>query len=636
MSPPVPLAAGANQPLDGQRITIELHAASLGGALVLCEEDGPPRPLPPTDAAASVTVGEGSARIEVALASVPPAVTRLRVLMWSPQRTRVLQPAGAEVAVDGTPCFVVTVGEPGGFLRSAEVLELYLRHGAWKVRAIGSGWEDGVPAMARAVGLPESAFSAPGGVGPGAGAGPHTGAGPGASRTAAAHHGPSPAVGPPVLRALADAIVGPGWRDGDGESLFFQVGDVVVHLILEQRGQAARLTAVVPLGSGPRTDETAEAALRATGAAPLSRVALIEGGGAIVTAVATLMIHQLDSAVVKALLADAWVTAGDFAARVRAIGWDVTDRIAGDVPRELRLGIGEELQNVGEWREVRERLILNDCIPLADAPEAVLAVQQDGQLVIGPTLLAGTSRAWAILVERVLRSDVVPRPGLWRTLAERQEPVGPVRIGVVDEVGHNGPPAITVGYAALQLPRTQVLEDLQRGMEAVDAAANDLHGPVGRLTPGATWERNNLPWVPTRRWNGPGTELRESPLVRELATLPAGAPPPAGYADRVRHGAADAGRASVAWIAHLALLRAEAVPSDGAWLDTARRLVNLAPVSSAGANEPSATASLHVRLDRLTHPRPLPSAGDVPLPPPPGGDGAPAPPRPGRRWRIFG
>ncbi|WP_354702333.1 hypothetical protein DSM112329_02690 [Paraconexibacter sp. AEG42_29] len=627
MSPIVTLAAGANQPLEGQQITIDVHAVNLGGVVVLAEEDGALRALPAADALAPVDLrSETAARVLVDLAALPAGMTRLRVLAWSVARTRVLSPAGAQVAVDGVAVISVPVADAGGTLRSAEILEVYQRHGAWKLRAIASGWEGHVPAMARAVGLPEATFAGAPGGGAGMGPGGRSPSPPGGARGTPES---SPLLGPPALRGIADSIVGPGWRDGDGDSLFFEVAGIVVHLMYENRGGIVQLVAIIPMGSGPRTDATAEVALRVTGAAPMSRVALLGDGGAIVTAVVYVQDHQLDSGVVKALLSDAWVTAADFGARARPLGWEVTDRLTPALPRELRLGIGEELQSVEEWRGVRERLLMNDCIPLADEPAALLAVDQEGQLCIGPSLLAGSSRAWAIVVERVLRSDVVARSGVWSALADRNQPISPVRFGVVDEVGVGGPPAITVSYAALQIPRTQVLEDLQRGLEAVDAASNDIHGLLTTLTPDADWQRNNLPWVPTRRWNGPGTELRDAPLVRELSTLPDGTPPPSAYATRVRHQASAVGRPTVAWIAHLALLRAEADPVSDDWKACAKALVGLAPVNGPG--EPSATASLHVRLDRLLHPQPVRSGGGAPPSPPPSGA-----PRSGRRWRIFG
>jgi hypothetical protein len=269
----------------------------------------------------------------------------------------------------------------------------------------------------------------------------------------------------------------------------------------------------------------------------------------------------------------------------------------------------------------------------------LLALVEHGQLWIGPSLLAGTSRAWAIIVERILRANVTPRAGLWRALAQSNTLLSPVRFGLVDEVGLYGPPAVTVNFAALQLPRTQVMEDLQHGLEFVDLAAIEAETMIRSMTPDATSHRNNLPWIPTRRWTGPGTEVRSELLVRELNGLPDGAAVPEGFADRVRSQHSSLGRAGVGYIAHLALVRAERL--DGAspgWLEVARELVALVPVDAGAAGEPCAAASIHVRLNRSDNPappRPGPATSSPPAPQPaPSDDRAPSSTR--RRWRLFG
>jgi len=281
-------------------------------------------------------------------------------------------------------------------------------------------------------------------------------------------------------------------------------------------------------------------------------------------------------------------------------------------------------------------------VPLVDEPAVMLAMT-DGQLWIGPSLLAGTSRAWGIIVERVLRSDVTARDGLWRALAQRNSPLSPVRFGVIDEVGLHGRPAITANFAALQLPRTQVMEDLQHGLNFVDEAAADLDGMLRSMAPDSDATRNNLPWIRERRWNGPGTEVREQLLVRELSSVPDGSGLPAGFLDRVRSQRASLGRPGVGYLAHLALLRAEdGGPSAPGWLHLARELVAMTPISGPG--EPSAAASIHVRLGRLTDPvAPRRAARSAPTPPRPSPAADPAPARSGgpesqprKRWRLFG
>jgi hypothetical protein len=625
----VSLSPGANQSLDGREISVELTANNLGGVLLAVEEHGVIRPLAPADGVAPPIVdGDHIAQARLALASIPESITRLRLLVWSDARTRVLVPAQAHVRVDGTHRFTVTVPQQAGLLRAAEVLEIYRRHGSWKVRAIASGWEDGIPAMARAIGIPDTAFNPAAGRAPGRPPAP-----PGS------HIGPSPQVGPAPLRGLLDSIVGPGPRGGDSRFVDFELKGVHLRLRYEAIDAIVQIAAIVPLGRGQFTDASAEAALRVTGEAPLARVIVDEQGNATAAAVAHAAERNVDSALLKALLSEVWLAASSFASRVRPIGWNVPRHITGEIPRELRLGVAEELQETQAWADVRERLLANQCLPLVDEPAALLAQVEHGQLWIGPSLLAGTSRAWAIIVERVLRANVTPRAGLWRALAQSNTLLSPVRFGLVDEVGLYGPPAITVNFAALQLPRTQVLEDLQNGLEFVDHAASELEPVLRSMTPDATSHRNNLPWIPTRRWTGPGTEVRDELLVRELSGLPEGAGVPDGFADRVRSQRASLGRAGAGYIAHLALVRAEG--RDGAspgWLDLARDLASRAPVDAGAADEPCATASIHVRLNRCDNPAPPrrgPAASSPPAPRPTRSDDG-AQPAPRRRWRLFG
>jgi hypothetical protein len=621
----VSLAPGANQPLDGEQISVDLSANHIGGVLLVVEEDGVSRPLTPADRLAAPTIdGDQRAQARLALASIPESITRLRLLVWSQSRTRVLVPAEAHVSVDGTHRFTVPVPQQTGLLRASEVLEIYRRHGSWKVRAIASGWEDGIPAMARAIGIPEAAFSASARPPPAQPAPPPI----------RSHSGPSPQVGPAPLRALLDSIVGPGPRGGDSRFVDFELRGVSLRLRYEVIDGIVQIAALAPLGRGQFSDASAEAALRVTGEAPLARVTLDEHGSATVSAVAYAEQRNLDSALVKALLSEVWVAAFSFSSRVRAIGWDVSRHLTADIPRELRLGVAEELQQTQAWADVHERLLANECLPLVDAPAALLALVEHGQLWIGPSLLAGTSRAWAIVVERILRADVTPRAGLWRALAHNNTLLSPVRFGLVDEVGLHGPPAITVNFAALQLPRTQVLEDLQHGLELVDRAATDAEPMMRSMTPDATSHRNNLPWIPTRPWTGPGSEVRNELLVRECNGLADGAGVPEGFVHRVRSQQASLGRAGLGYIAHLALLRAERRDgASAAWLDVARDLVALVPVNGGAADEPCATASIHVRLNRCNNPA-QPRRAAPTQPAPPSDAGAPASTR--RRWRLFG
>lgn len=634
------LISGANQPVPGQQITIALAAKSLGGVRLLAEDGGAIRVLPVSEASARVSFTGGRASVDVQFSKVPETISRLRLLAWSASQTQLLVPLEAKVSVDGELRFTVPVDAGGALLRAAEILELYRRHGAWKIRAVGSGWENHISAMARGVGVPEHAFSSatqsPTASGGGRGRRP--------TPRAPAHHGPSPQVGPALLRDLLDSIIGPGPRTGDHMFLDFALHDVSLRLGLRELDGIVQVVAMASLGTGRLNDATAEAALRVTGQAPLARVTIDESGGAIAAALVYAGLHNLDSALIKALLSEVWVAAHDFGQRVRSLGWPA-ERFSEEVPREFRLGIAEDLQGTDVWREVRERLMANDCLPLVDEPSVMLALT-DGQLTIGPSLLAGTNRAWGIIVERVLRADVEPRDGLWRALAQRNAPLSPVRFGVIEEVGLRGPLAITANFAALQLPRTQVMEDLQHGLNFVDEAAADVDGLLRTLAPRASATRNNLPSIPQRRWTGPGTEVREQLLVREITSVPFGAGIPTGFLDRVRSQRATLGRAGTGFLAHLALERAErGGPAAPAWLHLARELVSMTPI--VGPGDPCAAASIHVRLGRLSNPAPARSVApprpsprtSAPAPSPPPARPSPAPgagAQPRKRWRLFG
>ena len=148
------LTAGANIPIEGREAQVTVRAPDLGGVLVLAEEGGAVRPLTAEDPIARVS-GEG--RVTIALTSVPDGVERLRVLAWSSVKTRVLEPAEAEIALDGAIVAKVELktGQP---LRAAEFVEVYRRHGNWKVRAVASGWIGGVEAASAAVGVDAGAF----------------------------------------------------------------------------------------------------------------------------------------------------------------------------------------------------------------------------------------------------------------------------------------------------------------------------------------------------------------------------------------------------------------------------------------------------------------------------------------------
>lgn len=609
MPPPVTLPTGANLQIEGREAQVTVRAADLGGVLVVAEEGGTARPLSAADPIARVSA---DGRVQIALAAVPESVERLRVLAWSTLRTRVLEPAEAEIALDGQIVATVELktGQP---LRAAELVEIYRRHGNWKVRAIASGWIGGIDAASAAVGVAADAFRPLS-----AGASPAPASRPDAPRA-------SPAVGPAELRALIDEIVGPGERVGGHNFLEFKLaGSYDASVVLDPvNDELSAVTAILPLGAGgPSDTRMAEAAARASGEAPMGRIAF-DSGHVYASASTVVDRHAADTAVLKALLAEAWTTGLDFARRVGAAWRGV--RLPDDPPRELRLGVAEELGEPTTWTEIREMLVANNFMLLVDAPQTCLA-PADGTLWLGPVRLAGAARAWSVLCERILRADAELTPAAWREIADWNTVSGPMRLGVVQEVGVGAQAVVVMNFNALQVQRGQPRRDLEVGLEMVDERAAELEPGLREIVQG-TNHRNNLPWFATRRWSGPPRELADDILARELTSLPTGAAPPPDFVSRVRTRQAALGRGGTGYLAHLALERAECQDAQlRPWLALAGELVDLTPIQMGA--DGTAVASVHVRRRRL---RDSLEPGRVqPASPPPG---SPTPPeRRKRRW----
>lgn len=166
------LVRGQNHPLPDTRLELRVSAGHpvvagatlgddrgrVGGAEWIAHPGAPVRP--------GVEVpGEAAAehRIAVDLAALPDAVHRLSLLLALP-------PGGSGPARFGTAAApFVTVADPAGAAvatytitgldrESAVVaLELYRRQGAWKVRAVGQGYEGGLAELLADQGAPDAA-----------------------------------------------------------------------------------------------------------------------------------------------------------------------------------------------------------------------------------------------------------------------------------------------------------------------------------------------------------------------------------------------------------------------------------------------------------------------------------------------
>ncbi|MCX4544229.1 TerD family protein [Streptomyces sp. NBC_01565] len=160
------LVRGQNHPLSQSRVEIRVSAGTPVLALASAADDegrlaGPGAVAHPgARALAGLEVPgavSGAHRFTVDLDAVGPAVHRVGLLL--------VLPAGGPVRFGAVPASYVAVAEPGG----AEIagytltgldsetavvaLELYRRQGAWKVRAVGQGYADGLGALLADAGL---------------------------------------------------------------------------------------------------------------------------------------------------------------------------------------------------------------------------------------------------------------------------------------------------------------------------------------------------------------------------------------------------------------------------------------------------------------------------------------------------
>ena len=166
------LVRGQNHPLD--RTRVEIRVAAGGPVLAGVTLGDAQGRLPGIEAVAhpgaprltGIEVPRQAAaehRIAVDLDALSDAVHRVSVLLALPTGIGSLTGFGAAAApavsvtgLDGTPLAAYTITGLGA--ESAVVaVELYRRQGAWKVRAVGQGYADGLAAMLRDQGLPQAA-----------------------------------------------------------------------------------------------------------------------------------------------------------------------------------------------------------------------------------------------------------------------------------------------------------------------------------------------------------------------------------------------------------------------------------------------------------------------------------------------
>ncbi|MGW5327359.1 TerD family protein [Streptomyces sp. NPDC004014] len=166
------LVRGQNHPLSQVRLEIRISAGSpVLAAATLGDEHGTVHGAdrvahPGAPALPGIEVSTQAAadhRLAVDLAALPEAVHRVTVLLALPERPggplrfgAVAAPRAAVTGLDGIE--IVRFALTGLDAESAVVaLELYRRQGAWKVRAVGQGYADGLAALLADQGLPSAA-----------------------------------------------------------------------------------------------------------------------------------------------------------------------------------------------------------------------------------------------------------------------------------------------------------------------------------------------------------------------------------------------------------------------------------------------------------------------------------------------
>lgn len=629
----IELKAGENRPLAGSSVTVAVHVAQGTQVGWLHEGDDGKRML----SGKYDFSDQGAARAStITLTEVPDNAERLRLLAWSNVATRAITPGKAMLSC-GNETFTVRLD---GAPRAAQLLELYRRHGAWKIRAIAAGWEAGVSALASALTVPEAIFVAA-----------TTTTAPSAPTPAAkrpvapAWTGPSPPVEPPQLGLLLDEVLGSGPRRRDGAKTWVPVGVLEVGLEWFEVQDLVTVTATLPVLRGRPTVAVYEAAAHVSATAPFVSVDVVHSRGADAVGRTFALVNQFDSAVLKALLTATWVAATRFVERLpRGAGLDIVAPST-PPPRSLRPGVIESLESPEAWSDIRSLLVQgNSWMPPVDQPAAALAPGR-GTMWVGPMDLEATPRGWAVIVEQVIASDVEPTAGLWQVLNDFSRARRLVRLGARRAPAVDGIVLVaSVGFAVPM--RAAVADLLKLSLDFVSQDSAEAASVLRSHVRGWQDGRDNLAWPPERAWSGPGSELRKGPLAQELLNVNPAQEPAADFHSRVRARMGELNRGGAGYLAHLALLRAEAGgTSREAWSELAEQLVGLAPVARTSA-DPTATASIHVRLGALKAaaarpprtPRPSPRVQPpAPPPPPPRPTPTPSPdpPEPPRRRRWF-
>ncbi|MGW3322684.1 VWA domain-containing protein [Streptomyces virginiae] len=159
------LAKGGNTPLPTARCTVTVPATASGAATDVCAvllaKDGTVRgddDLVFYNHPAQDGVVLGGRSIVADLPAVPASVERIAIVASIDPTL----PAATHFTAADTPKAVIECGgvrigfEPPPFTHretAAVLVEIYRRNGAWKVRAVGQGWDTGLAGLATAFGI---------------------------------------------------------------------------------------------------------------------------------------------------------------------------------------------------------------------------------------------------------------------------------------------------------------------------------------------------------------------------------------------------------------------------------------------------------------------------------------------------
>ena len=369
------------------------------------------------------------------------------------RKTRVLEPAEAEVTLDGRS------PPPSSSRRGSRCARL-----SWSSSTAATG--TGRCARSRRAGSAASTPRAPPSGSPWARS----------RRCAATAPRPGRArpleTGPDELRALIDEIVGPGERTGGDDYLEFKLAGPTTRASCWTRStptsarspRSCRSAPAVPTPAWPRPRYGRAARHRSAGSRstrPPLRQRLDRRRPA-----------RLDTAVLKALLAEAWTTGHDFGRRLGDAA-PAARRGAARAAAGRRRGAGRAGHLDGDPRP-----LAGQRLHAARRRAAELPGSGRRDAVARPCRGSRPRRApGRCCASGCCARTRAPPAGLGRARGLEHGP-GPLRLGVVQEVGVDADALVVLNFNALQVQRGQPRRDLEVGLGMVDERAGQMERDV--------------------------------------------------------------------------------------------------------------------------------------------------------------